>query len=149
MAIMTAARAITRAPTRTFVAQALTITLCLVLGAFLHAGFSPSKSRNHNVDLVLSRGTRTEGTIADTMNSSRHACSWVDMDRPAYPLRKKLMIIIYETIDRKDRQEIKHVVDNFSKYCDKHGYLFKLHYYVTDDAVGVFGTRWTETLKFW
>jgi hypothetical protein len=82
-------------------------------------------------------------------NHSSHACSWVSMDRPAFPLRHKLLIIIFETADRKGKVETQHVVDNFQTYCDRHGYLFKLHHYDADESVGVYGTRWNEMLKYW
>lgn len=80
---------------------------------------------------------------------SGHACSHVGLDRPSYPLRSKLMIIMSETVDRKGRPDTAHVVDNFQRYCARHGYLFKLHHYEVDDDLGVFGTRWKDAFKWW
>lgn len=87
--------------------------------------------------------------IAAAINTSVHACSRASKDRASYPLRSKLMIIISETTDRKGRQDTAHVVDNFSKYAAMHGYLFKLHQYDADPAVGVFGTRWKDASRYW
>jgi hypothetical protein len=82
--------------------------------------------------------------------NSNHACSRVSLARPpAAALRPKLMIIISETTDRKGRQETAHVVDNFSQYCQRHGYLFQLHHFEPDASLGLFGTRWKEAFKFW
>jgi hypothetical protein len=78
-----------------------------------------------------------------------HGCSHVSLDRPQYALRKKLLIIILETRDRQGRKDTAHVVDNFNQYCTRHDYLFLLHHYEADPELGLFGTRWRESFKYW
>jgi hypothetical protein len=42
-----------------------------------------------------------------------------------------------------------HVADNLAKYCQRHGYLFKLHHYEVDESLGRVSSRWKEVLQYW
>jgi len=81
-------------------------------------------------------------------NKSQCACS-IDLRIVSFPLRAKLMIVVSETADRKDRKETQHIRDNLQKYCSRHGYLFKYHTLTINERVGIMGSRWLQLLDYW
>lgn len=125
----------------------LPLMLILVVCGCSLSGWWLSRKTHAVYERNMQETART--TQKPVPTTAPHACSLVSMSRPTYPLRRKLMIVIFETLDRKGRRETAHVVDNFSKYCQRHGYMFRLQHYDADPDLGVFGTRWQEALKSW
>jgi hypothetical protein len=42
-----------------------------------------------------------------------------------------------------------YIASNFQQYCQRHGYLFKHHFYNQTERYGVFATKWAHLHKFW
>jgi hypothetical protein len=88
-------------------------------------------------------------TTEEFLRTSWHGCANASREISNFAVRPKLMIWVGETTDRRGRKESLHVADNLSKYCARHGYVFRFHHYEVDPVLGPWSSRWKEVLKYW